>query len=182
MGFTLTELLVVMFMISLLGLIVVPHIEIVKYRMDGSVRGVASALLVAQRSAVKQQHDVVVAFDVANNRLRIHEDANNNGVVDTDERIRYISLQSGVRFGLGPATPLGSALSTLSFTETQGGLPAVRFIRDGSASEEGTFYLTSVRAVADDRFARDARAVHVSRATGRVTWFYFAPPEWKPGF
>lgn len=171
-----------MFVVSLLGLVVVPHIEIVKYRMDGNVRGVVTALLAAQRIAVKHQHDVVVAFDVANNQLRLHEDANNNGEVDPGERVRYVHLQDRVRFGRGSAPPLGGEESAVSFTQTQNGLPAVRFIRNGSASEEGIFYLTSGRSASDGRFAKDGRAVHVSRATGRVTWFYYAPPEWKSGF
>lgn len=174
--------MVVLFVVSLLGLIVVPQMEIVKYRMDGSVRGVVTTLLAAQRVAVKQQHDVVVAFDVANNRIRIHQDANNNGEIDAGERLRFVHLQDGVRFGLGEAQPMSSSETTaVSFLDTQDGLPAVRFLRNGSASEEGAFYITSTRSSTDRRFAKDTRAVQVNRATGRVTWFYFDPPEWRSG-
>lgn len=186
-GFTLLELLVVLSIVSLLSMLVLPSIEIVKYRMDGSVRGAATALLSAQRLAVKRQHDVVVTFDSANRRLRIHEDANNDGIIDAGERVRFVQLQDGVRYGRGMATALGSASATITFSETQDGLPAVRFIRNGSASEEGLFYLTSSRAgtvhpdSAPSRWARDSRAVRVDRATGRVSWFYYDPPEWKAG-
>jgi prepilin-type N-terminal cleavage/methylation domain-containing protein len=187
-GFTLLELLVVLAIVSLLSMLVLPTIEIVKYRMDGSVRGAATALLSAQRLAVKRQHDVVVAFDSVNRRLRIHEDANNNGAIDALERVRYVQFQDGVRYGLGMAAALGSAEAAITFSESQGGLPAIRFIRNGSASEEGVFYLTSSRAAesadaesAPTRWARDSRAVRVDRATGRVSWFYYDPPGWKAG-
>jgi prepilin-type N-terminal cleavage/methylation domain-containing protein len=181
-GFTLAELMVVLFILSILAWIVVPRIEVVKYRMDGSARGAVTTLLAAQRLAVQRQHDVAVAFDVAHDRFRIHEDGNNNGRVDPGERVRYVTLQSGVRFGLGSALALGSAESVVSFDTGEDGLPVVRFLRDGSASQEGTFYLTSTRGPGDSRFAGDSRAIQVNRATGRVTWFHYDPTGWKVGF
>ena len=72
--------------------------------------------------------------------------------------------------------------SSVSFTETQNGLPVVRFIRNGSASEEGFIYLTSVRAARSDRQPRDARAVKVDRATGRINWYYYGADGWERGF
>lgn len=77
---------------------------------------------------------------------------------------------------------MGDATAVITFTETHGGLPAVRFIRNGSASEEGTFYLTSTRAPLDPKYMKDGRAVRVDRATGRVTWYRYTPPRWAEGF
>lgn len=180
-GFSLPELLIVLIIISILSALLVPNLEIVKYRMDGAVRGIASAMVAAQRQAVSRQHDVVVAFDKTNRRLRIHEDADNNGQIDAGERTRYVYLDNGVVFGLGGAPPLFTA-DIIGFTETQSGMPALRFIRNGSVSEEGHVYLTSARAVAASRYPQDSRAVKVDRATGRVTWYYYDPDEWKKGF
>jgi hypothetical protein len=172
----------VLAVVSVVGFIVVPSIEIVRYRMDGAVRGYAMALVAAQRLAVKQQHDVVLAFDTFNGRLRIHQDSNNNGAMDPGEAVRHVPLDDGVVFGAGSAPPLAGAVGPVTFTERQGGLPAFRFTRSGSASEEGTFYLTSERDGARGGHAADARSLHVDRATGRVTWFYFAAPSWVEGF
>ena len=180
-GFSIPELLVVLLVVSLLSLLVIPNIEIVRFRMDGAVRGAVAALVASQRRAVVRQHDVIVAFDTANRRLRIHQDDNNNSVIDSLEAVRLVPFDDGVRFGLGGAPALFGA-AAVGFTETQGGLPVVRFIRSGSASEEGHIYLTSARSAGTGRYPQDARAVKVDRATGRVTWYYYDPDEWKKGF
>ena len=180
-GFTIPELLVVLVIVGVLSVLVIPQMEIVKYRMDGTTRGVLMSLVMAQRSAVKRQHQVVVAFDTANRSVRIHEDSDSDGVRDASERIRQIPLDEDVQFGLGAAPARAGITSPITFTETQDGLPAVRFLRNGSASQDGSFYLTSTRSARGDRFAKDTRAIQVNRATGRATWFRYDPPEWKPG-
>ena len=180
-GFTFPELLIVLLFVSILGAMVVPNLEIVRYRMDGAARGTAAALVAAQRQAVARQHDVVVAFDTANRRLRIHQDRNRNGAIDGGEPTRMIPYDDGVVFGLGGAPALAGAAVVLD-TETQGGLPVVRFIRNGSASEEGHVYLTSARAARAGRPATDARALEVDRATGRITWYSYGPHDWKKAF
>lgn len=180
-GFSIPELLLVLLLVSVLSLLIIPNIEIVKYRMDGAARGTVAAFVAAQRQAVVRQHDVIVAFDVANRRLRIHQDGNNNGQIESGERTRMVSFDEGVVFGLGGAPPLFTP-AIISFTETQDGLPVLRFIRNGSASEEGHIYLTSTRSATFGAHPKDTRAVKVDRATGRVTWYYYDPDEWKKGF
>ena len=183
-GFTIPELLVVLVIVGVLSVLVVPQMEIVKYRMDGSTRGLVMALVTAQRSAVKRQHQVVVVLDTGNRRVVIHEDEDSDGVQDAGERIRQIPLDEDVIYGRGGApSRSGVSSGTVTFTETQNGVPVVRFLRNGSASEEGSFYLTSVRSLRGGaRFAKDARSIQVDRATGRASWFYFDPPDWKQGF
>ncbi|MDX1676061.1 MAG: hypothetical protein R3314_14800 [Longimicrobiales bacterium] len=180
-GFSVLELLVVLLVVSLLTLMVIPSIEVVKYRMDGAVRGAVAALVSAQRQAVVRQHNVIVAFDTANRRLRIHQDENNSGVIDTGEPVRTVPFDEGVVFGLGGAPALFGS-DVVGFTETQGGLPVVRFIRGGSASAEGHIYLTSERTAGTGLYPKDTRALKVDRATGRVTWYYYDPNEWRKGF
>lgn len=182
-GFSLTEVLIVLIVVSVLAVMIVPNIEIVKYRMDGSVRGYMAAMVAAQRVAVKRQHAVVVVFDTAHRRIRIHEDANNDGLVSEGERRRTVPLQDGVRFGRGPAPARSWGGDAIVFTErSPEGLPIVRFLRNGSASEQGGLYLTSTRSAQGERYAKDTRALEVDRATGRISWFYFHPPDWKQGF
>ena len=181
-GFSLTELVVVLFMASALAYIAVPEIEIVRFKMDGAARGTMAALVSAQRLAVKRQHDVVVTFDEVNGRLMIHQDRDNDGSRDAGETIRVVPLEDGVMFGRGHAPALTSDPSPITFTEMQAGLPALRFIRNGSASEEGIFYLTSTRWERRPEFAKDTRAVRVERSTGRITWYAYRPPSWIENF
>lgn len=181
-GFSLPELVVVLFMASALAYVAVPQIEIVRFKMDGTARGSMAALVTAQRLAVKRQHDVVVAFDVANRRLMIHQDRDNDGVRDAGETVRAVPFDDGVMFGRGQAPDLMGELAAVSFEETQDGLPVVRFIRNGSASEEGLFYLTSARWERSPEFAKDTRAVRVERSTGRITWYEYRPPDWIEKF
>ncbi len=180
-GFSIMEMVVVLFVVSLLAYVAVPAIEVVRFQVDGAARGAVAALVSAQRLAVKRQHDVIVTFDTVNRRLRIHEDRNRNGVVDTGESTRIVPFGDGVVFGRGQAPMMGEYAEVVTFTETQDGLPALRFIRNGSASEEGVFYLTSIRWNRDAQFVKDSRAVQVNRATGRVTWYRYDPPQWKEG-
>lgn len=191
-GFSLPELLVVLFVVSLLVYVAVPRIEVVRFKMDGAARGSVAALVAAQRLAVKRQHHVVVVFDTANRRLLIHQDRNNDGLQNEGEPVRTWPFESGVVFGRGQAPALGSDTDAVGFTEQQNGLPALRFIRNGSASEEGTFYLTSTRSAQEAsaqeasaqgaQFPRDARAVRVDRATGRVVWFRYDSSGWVEKF
>lgn len=175
-------MLATLVVLGILSALVVPQIEITRFRMDGAARGTLTALLAAQRSAVKHQHDVVVVFDTVYFEILLHQDANNNGLLDTGERVRRVSLDDGVRFGLGAAPTRTASSAAISFTETQGGFPAVRFHRNGSASQEGSVYLTSARALQGSGHAKDTRAVQVERATGRASWYSYDPPVWRQGF
>ncbi len=180
-GFSIPELLVVLFLVSVLALFIVPNMEIVKYRMDGAARGAVAALVSSQRQAVVRQHDVIVAIDTTYRRLRIHQDRNNNGAIDSGEPVRMVPFDDDVVFGLGGAPALFGS-DVVGFTDTQDGMPVARFIRTGSAGEEGYFYLTSARTVATSLYPKDTRAVKVDRATGRVTWYYYDGDQWIQGF
>ena len=182
-GFTLVEVMVVVILIGLMAAMAAPRIHLGTFQLDAGVEEVGSALLGAQRQALEQQHNVVVAFDEAGERLRVHQDANNDLLVEEGERVSYMPLGEGVRIGRGSAPVLGvDGGEAVTFHLRQDGLPAVVFYRNGSASEEGTLYLTSPQGLTSAEYAGDGRAVRIERATGRPTWFRYGAGQWKRGF
>ena len=181
-GFTLVELLIVVVILGLLVGFAAPRIDVTKFKVESAMQAVGSTLLATERLAITEQHDVIVRFDVANNAMRIHEDRDNDGVIDPGERVRAMPLGEAVVFGLGtaPAMPMGPG--PITFTKVLNGMPALVFHRDGSASEAGGFYLTSQRAAQTGTRPEDARAIQVDRATGRASWFRYGPPVWRRSF
>lgn len=182
-GFTFVEIVIVLTIIGLLTAIVAPRIDLERYQVDTAMEGVGATLLMAHRLAVTKQHDVIVSFDVPGAAILIHEDANNDGVLDGDERQRREPLGDKVVFGRGgaPAHRIGDAV--VSFDRVHQGRPALTFHRNGSASEAGGFYLTARRAEnASGELPSYARVVEIVRATGRVSWHRFANDAWRRGF
>jgi Tfp pilus assembly protein FimT len=175
------EVLVVMVIFGLLAMMAVPRMSLTPFRSSSAARVVGSALLAAARGAVARQHNVIVAVDEPGRRLRIHYDADDDGAMDAGEWVRYEPLPDGVVFGRAgaPAGRIGAA--SVSFRGRQGGLPAITFLRNGSASEEGGFYMATTEAVARSR-AADARMVVVDRATGRPSWLTYDGARWKTEF
>jgi hypothetical protein len=72
------ELIVVLAMIAIVVGFAAPRIDFIHFEIHGAVQRVNSTVMAAQRTAIKRQHNVIVAFDVEGGLIRIHEDANNN--------------------------------------------------------------------------------------------------------
>lgn len=179
-GVTLIELVIVLTMIGVVTAIALPKIDLAGFQIDAAMRNVGTTLLVAQRLAVTRQHDVTVRFDLTGQALWIHEDANDNGMVDGGERIRRVPLGDEVLFGRGSAPPvpaLGPA-NPVTFSKRAQGYPAVTFHRSGSASEAGGLYLMARRALTSDQRSGDVRAVEIQRATGRAGWYRYGGGTW----
>ncbi len=181
-GLTLIELTVVLVVVGLVASIGMPRIDLTRIRMDSGFRQIGMTMLKAQRTAVVRQHGVVVAFDTAGRRLRIHEDRNNDGNIQTGEPVEFVALEEGVLYGRGTANPLPMGSGTVTFVKRQTGWPAVTFHRSGSAGETGGFYLTSSRATSAVRWASDGRAYTVNRSTGRVFQYQYAGGTWRRRF
>ncbi len=183
-GLTLVEMLVVIGLIGLLTAIVAPRIDFEHYQIEGGMQAVSTTLMAAKRAAVAKQHNVVVMFDTTSSSLRILYDRDNDNTIDVTERIRVLQLSTHVRFGRAsaPALPqLGG--NTVNDFRLIGGLPSIVFHRNGSASEAGGFYLTSVRAAAGlATHQRDTRALELYRATGRPEWWRYNGVAWTRGF
>lgn len=172
------ELLSVMVIIGLLTAIALPRSGLASYRANSGAQVVSTALAYAQRQAISRQADTRVAFDVPNNRMRIHEDRNNDNLIDANERVTFANLPEGLTFGRGTAAARAMGGEVVTFTRAQGVLPVLTFHRDGTASEDGGVYITTIAGLAVDRTA-DVRAVEISRATGRTTWFSYGTGTWK---
>ncbi len=169
-GLTLTEMLIVVTTIGILAAITGSRLDWTRYRADGAVRGLAAQLSAAQRTAVSLQNDVRVTIPAAD-RLRIHEDANNNGVEDSGERTTQLVLDDGFRIGQG-------AMAALPSPADPAELSAFVFRRDGTSSRGGSLYVSSPR---DDPACKWCRAVTIARATGRVVTYSHARGAWVRG-
>jgi prepilin-type N-terminal cleavage/methylation domain-containing protein len=183
-GFTLVEVVVVVVMAAIVAGIAVPVVNIARYRTDSSVLELFSTLQASQRMAVLRGHTINIALDLEGDRYRIHNDENNDGIIDQGESIRWVPLGEGVTFGRGGATPLEGSSDqegAHTFTRTQGDFPAFAFRRNGSGTEEGVLYITSGRSASSGAFPEETRAVAVSRATGRVSCFRNGSDGWREG-
>ncbi len=169
-GVTLFELLIVVIMIGILVGISASRLDWGRYRADGVSRTVLAELSAAQRLAVSLQENVIVTL-ADSNRLQVHEDQNNDGSIDSGERVRFIVLDHRYKIGRGtmPDTPAPADPTELT---------RVMFRRDGSANPAGTFYISGPEA---DPTCRHCRAVSLSRATGRTVIYSYATGTWKRG-
>lgn len=181
-GFTLIEIVMVVVVIGLMVAIAAPKIDVTGYKVNSAMQVMGATMLTAQRQALTQQHDVIVRFDSAQRRVRIHEDRNNNGAIDGVEHVRVVLLGESMVFGRGAAPAMAMGAGPIVITKTIDGVPALTFHRDGSASEVGGFYFTSIIAQNNNARPDDARAVRVERATGRSSWFRYRNGAWEQLF
>lgn len=171
----------VLVIFGILAAMAAPRLNLAPAHTRSAANLAGTTLLAAQRAAVARQHNVVVAFDVTGRRIRVHYDTDNDGLVDTGEHVFWQPLTEGVVFGRGGA-PAGRAGSgAISFRERQDGYPALFFMRNGIASEEGGFYLVTAADQSRNR-AINVRMVMVDRATGRPSWQVYDGSKWKTEF
>jgi len=166
-GFSLAELLIVISVIGILAAIAASKLDFVRFRADSVGRAAAVDLSKAQRLAVSLQHNVRVVVD-GTNRLITHADANNNNVVEANERTSVASLEGTFVWARGAA-------ANLPAPEDPTDLTAITFRRDGTASRGGTFYLSSP----GDLTCRYCRAVAIARGTGRSLRYAMIAGTWK---
>lgn len=172
-GLTLTEMLIVIVMISVLAAIALPRLDYQRYRLNTDARNFVMTLAYAQRLAVSLQHNVQVSFDAANRQIRTLEDKNDDGLYTSDERIRGFQLSEGVTLDRNAAPDLPAPAATNELTQ-------VTFWRDGSANTAGVVFLNTVRGVAKGD-NEDSRGIDIVRATGRASWWTYTGGSWRRG-
>lgn len=181
-GFTLIEIVMVMALMGLIVAIAVPRLDFSRIRVNGAVRSVVGLMAMAQRQAVTLQNNVNVVFDTDRQAITIHEDVDNDNLMDAGERTRSYMLGEGIVYGRGGAPRRLYDAVDVSFNDhQQASKPELIFRRDGSASEGGGIYITTLRATRQATPA-DARSIEVVRATGRAEWYRYDGTTWRRAF
>jgi Tfp pilus assembly protein FimT len=177
-GHTIVELLITLAVMATIATFALPRVNYVSMRLDGAARTVRSTLQQAWRLSVQKQHDIVVSFDTAGKRIRILEDADNNGSAGGGERITWRPLEDNVRFERPPAGLNGAVSSALvgSGLRQVNNMPSLTFRRNGSTSGDIEIYLS-----AQGKKGKEWRAVTVAQATGRSEWFKRVNDTWRAG-
>jgi prepilin-type N-terminal cleavage/methylation domain-containing protein len=169
-AFTLLELMVVLVLAGVMMALAIPRIDTSKYKADAVAQVVRTSLQGASRTAVTQQHDVIVSFDTVGQRIRIVNDLNNNATVDPGERFSFRGLDQGILFadpsvnGVG-GTAIHSPVSGSSIAILDA-MPTLTFHRDGSVSSDAEIYV-SIPAHGPNMY----RALVLTQATGRIDWY-----------
>lgn len=175
------EVVIVLVLVGLVAGIAAPHITPTRFQLKAASRELTTRLASAKHMAVLKGHDVILAFDQTNRRIRIHADVDNDRQLDADEDVRLYELPQDVAFGKGSAPSVGGFTQALNLSQSQGGLPSLSFHRNGSTSQEVRFYITSRRAAIHGGFAEDARSIVVARSTGTTSCQSYASSSWRDG-
>jgi prepilin-type N-terminal cleavage/methylation domain-containing protein len=175
-GFTTVEIAVVLVIIGLMAALVLPKVRVDNAAVDSAARALHLSMLAAQRDAVARAHNVLVVVDGSDHTLSVVWDANGNGVADAGERSRPVMLPNGVRFAAPPGvTPLPG-----DDAANMGATPTIVLQRNGAADRVHTIYITSTRSLGG-ALPVEARAVRITRATGRPAWFAWTGADWRRG-
>jgi prepilin-type N-terminal cleavage/methylation domain-containing protein len=175
---TLIEMVMVLAILGIIGGVAITRLNTVSFKMDAAARVAHTSIQQAQRLALTRQFDVIVSFDEPTRRIRIGEDANNDGTIAGNERFRWKALEDSARFDAPPSSINGGGAMAIQGQNIRDvdGMPSIVFRRSGSASSDLEVYLGSLRGHEDD-----FRGVLVTQSTGRVEWFKHVGGQWRPG-
>lgn len=109
-GFTTTELMVGLVIVGIIIAVAVPNLRSYResQRMASACDRIAAMCRSARAKARAQNHQIIVTYDVDTNEAVMHEDANDDGVVDADEGVETYALPTGIF--LNSSTFTGDAL------------------------------------------------------------------------
>ncbi|MDH5233505.1 MAG: prepilin-type N-terminal cleavage/methylation domain-containing protein [Gemmatimonadota bacterium] len=177
-AFTLIEILMVM---ALMGLVVgfaVTRVSYWGYRMDANVRLLQNVVIGAQQTAITKNVTVQVMFDATEDRVRILQDYNNNGIMDASDSVRYRPLADGAEFQAPPTTIDGVAPAYMTgpgVVATGNPLQlAIRIEANGSLSGDVVVYVGSPRNLPED-----FRAMTIVGATARTGFWSRGGGVWR---
>jgi prepilin-type N-terminal cleavage/methylation domain-containing protein len=185
-GYTLIEIVIVIVIIGLIVMFAAPRINLSGIRSKAAVQSVGTTLLAMQRDAITRQHNVVVGIDQATRSFLVVYDSTNDQTLNNSERSRTVPLSEEIVIGKPaavPAQPFGGAAVNFVATERASGLPAIIFLRNGSAQETGGFYMSTPKAMAGaPGHENETWALQVIRATGRAEWQRWNGTSWVRGY
>jgi prepilin-type N-terminal cleavage/methylation domain-containing protein len=158
-GYSLTELMVVVGVIGILGLVAVPNVvtALPGYRLRNSAADMCSNIRKARSTAVKQNRDISIQFSIDGRTYAIDND-------------KPIALAEGISFGHGRASvtagETGAPLPSdgVSFADNR------ETINTQGLSTPGYIYLQNSKG---ETFAIGALA------SGRIVLKQWAQAEWK---
>jgi len=173
-GYSLPELLITLTIFGILMAIAVPDFSrlSLKRQIDGESQKLYMDLMFARITAIKNNNNVVVTFNQANNQYSIHDDTNSDGVVNGTETVKNVSLAPRVRFGFfgaGVVDPNGNPV-TNAVTLTSGG-NILTFNPRGEADNSGSVYLIPTSEIGQSNLL--LRAISVVQATGGVEYWEY---------
>jgi prepilin-type N-terminal cleavage/methylation domain-containing protein len=177
-AFTLIEILMVLALIGIAVGFAVSRFDYRGYRMDSNIRFLQNVIIGAQQTAITRNVTVQVMFDANNQRVRVLQDLNNNGVMDGSDSVRYRPLFEGAEFRAPSATIDGAAAAYVTgpgVVETGNPLQlALRIAPNGSLSGDVVVYIASTAGVEADQ-----RAMTVVGATARTGFWSRASGSWR---
>lgn len=185
-GFTLIEMMIVVILIAIVSAIALPKINVSRIRSKAAITTLGTTMLAIQRDAIAKQHNVLVLIDTVNTRLRLVYDSTNDLRITAGERVRAVALGEEIVFGRPagvPARPFGPNPVNLVQQEATTNLPMIILYRNGSASEAGGLYLSTIKAMAGlPGHQNETWAMEMVRATGRAEWMRWNGTGWVRGF
>jgi len=180
-GFTLIEMLTVVAIMGIILAMVAPNFSkwVEKHQINGQAQKVYFDLMLARTVAVKNNNDVRVVFDSNADTYKVHDDTNGDGVEDSGEALKTITLEENVQFAYNTGiTDIDG--NTVTAAVSFGGSQTVTFDSRGQASASGSVFLLHENDI--NITSNRARSISVLKATGAVDyWSYDATvtPPWK---
>jgi prepilin-type N-terminal cleavage/methylation domain-containing protein len=169
-GFSLMELMTVLVIGGLMLALAIPRVDTAKYHADAVAQIIRTTLQTSQRQAITRQEDVVVSFDTTGERIRIVWDGNDNGQIDSTDRVQWRGLESGILFSDPSVNGVsGEAIKAPVTGSNIGALsnwPTITFHRDGAVSTSAEIYVSI-----PSHGPKIYRALVLTQATGRVDWY-----------
>ncbi|MGA1823836.1 MAG: GspH/FimT family pseudopilin [bacterium] len=182
-GFSITELMVSIAIISILSSIAWPvcHGLLANNTVRTAATQLATILQKARVEAISQQYNVIVQFYAphadGSYKYTIMTDENSNGINDNGEQMKTINLTEAIYFSSNSDTfsPQGDRIE-----ETDGitfAANRITFSPRGSASNSGAIYLVPRDDISPSVTHIRGRAITVANATGKIRVWKYAQEE-----